>query len=194
MICPHCEFEIKDNLEICPYCQSFVIEEPKPLVTQKIENVNDSVADFSIPSMSKKEFWQLIDFEQERKEIRVGAILFYIPGIASLFAEFYMKQSFDAVVFIAVLYIIGLTLGIQFAKSRACVILLGGYWILNAIAIQMMTPDSPGLRIVGTTNIIIMLNLLLVTFHLGTHVFNMHNAWKAYQGAGILPRDDHRPR
>lgn len=115
--------------------------------------------------LSKKEFYTQYAEKKDKGNIRAAAILGYICAGATLLLGVLMQNYF---IVIDVAIILGLSLGIHIAKSRACAVAILVYSLINVIFSLLATGQISGwwLVIVGVVGII------------GT--FHFHKAYQSY--------------
>ena len=79
----------------------------------------------------KEEFDQCESIKPIAKNIRASAIIAYVIGAISLVANVILGGNVFGILDVAI--VVGLGLGIQFAKSRVCAVILGVYSVFNLI-------------------------------------------------------------
>ena len=84
--------------------------------------------------ISKKEFYAKYANKRDKGNIRWAAILSYVCAAISLAAGLLMQNY---LIVIDVALVVGLALGIQIAKSRACAVLLLVYSCINTIIMSI---------------------------------------------------------
>lgn len=107
--------------------------------------------------MSKQEFYKNHANKRDRGNIRAAAILGYICAGATLLLGLLVQNYF---VIIDVVLILGLSLGVHIAKSRACAVLLLIYAIINLVISLLATG-----RITGWWMIIVGICGIMGTFN-----------------------------
>ena len=171
MICPHCEFEIEDNLEICPYCQMFVTRTVLKEKKQEKTNVQSR--------LSKREFMRLEPIRKLRWRIHFFSVILYFylinPIIVSeiLHTEFSEKYTY---------LMLGLTIGMHIFKSRVCALFLtinlGIIGFAEMIETAGTRSRTPGILFFIVAGIAMDL------------VFKVHKAWKEYNQTGNISIKD----
>lgn len=81
--------------------------------------------------MDINQFAKLPQVKQASTNVLVGAICIYICAFISLVLNVFVNENIFAIIDIALM--IGLALGVQFARSRVCAILLLIYSLINMI-------------------------------------------------------------
>nr|MBP3598778.1 hypothetical protein [Eubacterium sp.] len=174
MICPHCEFEIEDNLEICPYCQTFVKQavkkpEPEPVV-------------WTGALMTKKEFMKLEQYPKIKRIINICAIFLYVRIALSILVTTLLMDSWLA---IEALVILGLTLGAHLRKSKGCALALAIYMGISVL-ITLIEAFLRG-AFLGS---VIAIHTLAAAVFLAEAMVKLHKAWEEYEQTGIVPDAD----
>lgn len=115
--------------------------------------------------ISKREFYAKYANKRDQRNIRWAAILAYVCAAASLALGMLLKNYS---ILIDVALIVGFALGVQFARSRVCAVLLLVYACLSTILTLISTGQVTGwwLIVVGIWAII------------GT--FNFHKDYQKY--------------
>ena len=129
-------------------------------------------------NVTKKEFFAKYASKESKDNIKSAAIFSYICAAISVALGLYThnySMMFDVVL------VIGFGLGIQFARSRVCAVLMLVYSILNVIYMVM----SIG-RIAGWWLII------LIGIYAVKGTFNLNKEYKRFLKDGTIPENTKR--
>lgn len=119
--------------------------------------------------MTKSQFWKTAVAKNVKSQVITAAVFAYISAAMTLILGL-ITGNF--LVIIDVLLVLGLGLGVQLGKSRACAIILTVYFILNKI-LQWAGGEFSG---------IYMAVIFIIGFVMGiTGTFAFQKQWKAYQ-------------
>lgn len=84
MICPNCEFEIEDGLEICPYCHMFV-RPPSERAEKPGQPAGQAQAVPAPPAMtSKREFLKSPEMKRSRRCILISLVITYLSLLSGV--------------------------------------------------------------------------------------------------------------
>ncbi len=122
--------------------------------------------------MTKKEFDKCESIKPITKNLMVAAIITYVIGIISFVVNVIVAGNIFGI--LDVVIVVGLGLGIQLAKSRACAVALGAYSLFNLIFMMILT-GRPG----GWLIIICAVYAIIYTF-------KYQKIWNKYQQTGQL--------
>ncbi len=163
MNCEKCGSVIEVGQLVCSNCGAAVAE-PQVAPVQEQSGAWQE-------KMSKKEFYKHPNLNSVRKEINSCGIVLYILAALNLVISL---LSGSAGILDAVL-LIGLGLGIQLGKSRACAVILTVYSIINIIVLLVSTGSFGGylIAIAGVYSVI--------------NTFKFHKLYKEYCATGIVP-------
>lgn len=125
--------------------------------------------------MSKNEFWKNVVSAKIKSGIKGAAWAAYFSAIITFVAAFFMDISMIADAFLALF----LGLGIQFKKSRVCIIVLTVYFVISKIILL-----SYGFR---PTNFITIIGFLIFYVNGIKCTFLYQKLWKSYLKDGTLP-------
>ena len=90
MICPNCEFEIEDDMEICPYCHVFV-EQPGERAEKQGQPAGQTQDVSASPAItSKREFLKSPEMKRSQRYILISLVVTYL----SLLSEFFCWRLF----------------------------------------------------------------------------------------------------
>ena len=190
MICPHCEFEIEDSLEICPYCQMFVKERKTSSGTKEMEvtgeedvskgtaigyddfydhPINDSFQE----KLTQKEFMKLPELKQYRNYILLGTMIMYLSALCTGVLNIAFLHNPFA--FVDVILVLALTISIQITKNKICAVILCAYAAINSLAVTFMRGRLGGFQI------------LIASVFIVIAVFQIQKAWERYEETGTMP-------
>lgn len=167
MICEKCGQWIEDGSKVCSNCGAPVnVGNTQNTVTAAGSAENAAPAGGQ-PALTKKEFYMHPNISYARSQIRsAGIICYVVAGISLVFS------GIGAI--IDVLLIVGLGLGIQLGKSRACAIILTVYGVINTIYMTIMTGSLSGWW------------SLLAGIYAIIYTFKYQSAWAEYQKTGNI--------
>ncbi len=218
MICPHCEFEIEDNVEVCPYCQTFVKEpvvqtpqqtmvgamnqprmqgeasaQPQQEFMMRDDFGNDTVSMTTEPivpqRLTKEEFFELPGLKSQRTIIKSGAIYMYVlAGLNMLIGMF-----------------LGSFLGVGMTWIFDVAIILGaalGCHIKKSRACAVVLVVFWAISAIGKMIMMQGMGTMRVTgfanvffaISIMQAVFHLHKAWKVYEETGIIPEGNNLVR
>ena len=126
----------------------------------------------STTRMTKKEFDQCAKIKTITKNITFSAVLMYIVGLISLFTNVVVAGNIFGI--IDIVLVVGLGLGIQLAKSRACAVIICTYSVINFIYMMILTGMPGGWLI------------LVCAVYAIIYTFKYQNAWNRYQQTGQI--------
>lgn len=122
--------------------------------------------------MTKKEFDQCANVKAITKNITAAAVIAYVVGAISLVTNVIVGGNIFGI--IDILIVVGLGLGIQLARSRACAIIMCAYSVINLIYMIILTGMPGGW-------LIIVCGVYAVIY-----TFKYQNAWNRYQQTGQI--------
>ncbi len=218
MICPHCEFEIEENVEVCPYCQTFVkepvvqapqqtmvgamgqpmmqggvVSEPKQGFMMQDDLGNDTIsmtAETIVPqNLSREEFFELPGLKSQVRMVKNVSIYMYVlAGLNMLIGMF-----------------LGSFLGIGWTWIFDVVIILGaalGCHIKKSRACAVVLVVFWAISAIGKMIMMQEMGTMRVTgfanvffaISIMQAVFHLHKAWKVYEETGIIPEGNNLVR
>lgn len=190
MVCPHCEFEIEDDLEICPYCQMFVNEVKTSDKEEQIKVIEEQGVgseeslgydDFydrpmvvsAAKKMSCKEFMKLPELKAYRSYILWGSVIMYLCALCTALLSIVFLHNLLGV--LDAIVVLALTISIQITKNKICAVVLCIYSMVNSLAGFFMKGSPSGLAV------------LIASVYILLAVFQVQKAWKKYEKTGEMP-------
>lgn len=182
MICQSCGRANEQGAQFCKSCGAPLTSSDN--VQQSMQNnafqQNNGYQQYGMPEnvyagttrMTKKEFDQCESIKPITKNLMVAAIITYVVGAISLIANVILGGNIFGIVDVAI--VVGLGMGVQFAKSRACAVVLGVYSVFNLIYMLILTGRPGGWLIIICAVYSIM------------YTFKYQKAWNTYQQTGQL--------
>lgn len=171
MICKSCGRANEFGAKFCKSCGTPLEQEETTQQNNQQYGMPENQY-ISTTRMTKREFDQCDNIKKIIKNITLSAVIAYIVGLISLFTNVVVAGNIFGIVDIVI--VVGLGLGIQFAKSRACAIIMCVYSVINFIYMIILT-GMPG----GWLIIVCAVYAIIYTF-------KYHNAWDRYQQTGQM--------
>ncbi len=203
MIYPHCEFEIGDNVEICPYCQTFVNQSVDAKTQPFSEESNNASTDegeisetgdnthYVKMSMTKKEFMRLYPMRRWKEMIVALACSSYVAAIFVFFAGAFAgpwyepSDGIDTSYLLCALGLNVLAIIVQVKKDIVSVFFLDLIMIWG-IYLLFFQDGLSGL-LEAPEMLFFLIGYIVIIYLMSKAAFSLDSAWEDYKAKGILP-------
>lgn len=172
MECRKCGKLLEEGIQVCPNCGT---------VAEEMREMTGSSAWEGIPRsqenrhLTRKEFFKHGVMRKHRDYLSGAAIAIYFCALCSFAASLSFLNIAGA---LDALLVLGLGIGMQLGRSRACAVILAVTGVLNVI-VALFT-GAAGLF--GVKGLLFMASVLGVK-----ETFEMNEAWNTYQKTGDYP-------